>query len=295
MLEINFTENINPRFTGLGFTDYMYVQRFGDGDWYSADIMPYGECLQPVQSTGLRFGLNVCETIRATLDKDGKICLFRSNAYLTSLLEKADAIGLPIFDHERLMYAIEELVKIERRFVTENTVLFVTVMISATDCGVTPLPVSTAILTVTVEATEKTPMDTLSATKNNIQLDATYGRYAVSACGYPIFFRMDGKIISPKNNEVMTDSLLRLTREWGIEWEDGCVSMDEAVKAHAEGRLAEVFCVDDRALIHAVTELEYNGKKITLETGKLSRKLYDTLCSVERGTFVAHPKWTVRL
>lgn len=295
MLEINFTENINPRFTGLGFTDYMYVQRFKDGDWYSADIMPYGEFLQPVQSTGLRFGLNVCETIRATLDKDGKICLFRSNAYLTSLLEKADAAGLPIFDHERLLYVIEELVKIERRFVTEDTVLFVTVMISAADSGVIPLPVSSAVLTVTVEATQKQDMAVLSAAGGNLKLDDTFKRYAVSVCGYPLFFRMDGKIISPKNNEVITDSLLRLTNDWGIDWEDGYVSMDEVLKAHSEGRLAEVFCVDDRNFIHSVTELEYKGKTISLEAGKLSRKLYDTLCSIERGTFIAHPKWTVRL
>lgn len=295
MPEINFTENTHPKTTGLGFTDYMYVGRCKDGEWYSADILPYGEYSLPVQTTGLRHGLTVYETVRVTQDKDGKLCIFRGDAHIAKLWDKADKKGLPLFEEEHVMYVLTELVKMGRGFVNADTVMFATIMLTATDTGSVAYPVTNACLTITLETLAKQEMTTIRATNELLELDKVYKRYAVSVGGHDLFFRIDDKIITSQGGGITKDSILKLITEWGISTETGYVSMDEAIKAYDNGRLAEVFCTDSRGVVMSVTALEYNGRVLELPVGKLSLKLYDSVTHAELGTFPDHPDWMVRV
>ena len=294
MTEINFTENLNPSDKTVGFTDYMFVEKYTDGEWVSADIMPYGTLPLPVWTTGLMYGLCVSESVRLTLDANGGICVLRADAHAARLFEKADKLSIPTPDFERVLYVINELAKIDRRFITKTATVFATLTLSATDVGITPLPVKNAMLTITLEAHEKRDMTPLESDVG-ITLDGVYNRFAVSAGGLDIFFRMDGKLMAPKGDGVIRDSVLKLARLWHIDCEECDISMDEVVRAYTDGELKEVFAVSTFDLVRPITEITYNGKKMSLPSGKLSRKLFDAFTTAELGSFPSPDNWTVRL
>ncbi len=123
-------------------------------------------------------------------------------------------------------------------------------------------------------------------------LDGMQKKYVEEVGSMNIFFKIDGEIITPALNGsilagITRDSILHLLKHWNIPVTERRISMEEIQAAHQQGLLEEVFGTGTAAVISPVGELNWDGNKLIInqgKTGKISKKLYDTLTGIQVGT-----------
>ncbi|MBQ9915535.1 MAG: branched-chain amino acid aminotransferase [Clostridia bacterium] len=122
-------------------------------------------------------------------------------------------------------------------------------------------------------------------------LDGVERKYIEEVGAMNIFFKIDGKVITPALNGsilagITRNSCLEIVKSWGVPAEERRISVNEIYEAYENGKLEEVFGTGTAAVISPVGELCWEGKKITInngEIGPLSQKLYDTITGLQNG------------
>lgn len=97
---------------------------------------------------------------------------------------------------------------------------------------------------------------------------------------------------------ITRDSVIHLLRDWGVKVSERRITIDDIFKAHAEGKLKEVFASGTAAVISPVGELGWKDKNIIINEnriGDLSQKLYDTLYGIQLGKVEDKLGWTVEV
>jgi branched-chain amino acid aminotransferase len=121
-------------------------------------------------------------------------------------------------------------------------------------------------------------------------LDAIERKYIEEIGTSNAFFVLDGVVVTPPLGGsilpgITRDSCLRLLEREGTPYEERDISIDEIIAAAASGRLSEAFASGTAAVISPVGELTYKDTVITVNNnavGPVSRRLYDTLTSIQR-------------
>lgn len=132
-------------------------------------------------------------------------------------------------------------------------------------------------------------------------LDGVERKYIEEVGAMNIFFKIDGKIVTPGLNGsilpgVTRDSVIRLCREWGLPVEERKIAIDEIFEAYQAGTLEEVFGSGTAAVISPVGELKWEDNIMEINDGKIgeySRKLYDTITGIQLGKIKDDFGWTV--
>ncbi len=122
-------------------------------------------------------------------------------------------------------------------------------------------------------------------------LDAAERKYVEEVGSMNILFKIDGKVITPPQGDtilggITKDSVLTLLRSWGIPAEEGKITIDEVLEAHAGGKLEEVFGAGTAAVISPVGQLAYKGQHYDIgdgSTGEVALKLFDELMGIQYG------------
>ncbi len=122
-------------------------------------------------------------------------------------------------------------------------------------------------------------------------LDAVERRYVEEVGTMNIFFKINGKIITPPLGGsilpgVTRDSVLQITRDWGMEVHEQLITIDEVMAANARGELEEIFGTGTAAVISPVGELYYKGEAVTInggKTGTVAQRLFDELEAIQYG------------
>ncbi len=122
-------------------------------------------------------------------------------------------------------------------------------------------------------------------------LDAIERRYIEEVGTSNIFFLIEDELITPPLTGsilpgITRDSVLRLTRDWGLKVSEKRISIDEVLAANEKGNLQEIFGTGTAAVISPVGELNYKGQICTInkgKTGDLARKLFDELQAIQNG------------
>ena len=134
-------------------------------------------------------------------------------------------------------------------------------------------------------------------------LDALERRYVEEVGTMNIFFKIDGKIITPPLGGsilpgITRDSVIKLTRDWGLDVEERPIAIDEVIEANSSGHLEEVFGSGTAAVISPVGALYYQGQTITInsgKTGELSQRLFDVLQDIQYGNIPDSNGWVEAL
>ncbi|MCM3584324.1 branched-chain amino acid aminotransferase [Mesobacillus maritimus] len=134
-------------------------------------------------------------------------------------------------------------------------------------------------------------------------LDGRENKYIEEVGSMNIFFKIKGKVVTPKLNGsilegVTRDSILQLLKHWNIPVSEQQISMEELYQAYKDGHLEEAFGTGTAAVISPVGELFWENEKLIInngETGELSKKLYDTLTGIQLGTEPDPFGWTVKV
>lgn len=134
-------------------------------------------------------------------------------------------------------------------------------------------------------------------------LDGIEKRYIEEVGSMNIFFKINGKVVTPELNGsilagVTRDSVINLLKYWGVPVQERRISIDEIYDSFKNGELEEVFGTGTAAVISPVGELNWEGEKMVInngKTGSLSQKIYDTLTSIQNGLEPDLFDWTVEV
>jgi len=123
-------------------------------------------------------------------------------------------------------------------------------------------------------------------------LDCSQRKFVEEVGTMNIFFVIEDTLVTPDLSGgsvlagITRDSVIKLAKHLKMPVSERKISIDEVFDAHERGKLKEVFGTGTAAVISPVSELNLNGKKITIndgETGKISQFLYDKLASIQYG------------
>jgi len=133
-------------------------------------------------------------------------------------------------------------------------------------------------------------------------LDGVERKYIDEVGTMNVFFKINGEVIAPSLEEgtilpgITRDSTIQLLKSWGINVIERRITIQELYDANANGSLEEAFGTGTAAVISPIGELNWNGKVITINGGKigeLSAKIYHTVTSIQSGKIEDPFGWTV--
>lgn len=326
--KITLCENPVTEFQDGEITNYMFrMYRKEFGGWYFNSIKPVDSvgALQPV---GRVWGLTLFECIRITLDKDGRLCLLSAKEHIERLNEKAQEMLLPTVDVDEVMLALKELANLERGLVTEDSFLVARMCLSADDTTVSKKNITDTEFTILLEyrkvaappslrvsVSEDCPVTKLvqgtaytsmcarlgwaRAKKQEydetLWLDSVYGKYFLGFGSKTLFVRIGDSVVCPDSDDVMTRCVISLMQSWGIDCQVRSLSVDEFVSEYSKGGIVEAFAADCIDVVSFITLIDCGGRLLELSTGKLSKKLSDSLRNIESGVLLSPSVKTVRV
>lgn len=134
-------------------------------------------------------------------------------------------------------------------------------------------------------------------------LDGVERKYIEEVGAMNIFFKIDGKIVTPMLNGsilpgVTRDSVINLCKHWGMDVVEKRISVDEPLEAQHSGKLEEVFGTGTAAVISPVGKLRYKDEVMTIgngEIGPVSQKIYDTVTGIQWGKIEDPLGWRVEV
>jgi len=134
-------------------------------------------------------------------------------------------------------------------------------------------------------------------------LDGVERKYVEEVGSMNIFFKIDGKVVTPALNGsilpgITRDSVITLCRDWGLPVEERRISIDELVAAQKAGVLEEMFGTGTAAVITPVGKLCYKDEVMLISGGNpgpLSQRLYEALTGIQRGMLEDKFGWRVSL
>ena len=134
-------------------------------------------------------------------------------------------------------------------------------------------------------------------------LDGVERKYIEEVGAMNIFFKIDGKIVTPMLNGsilpgVTRNSVIALCKKMGYEVEERRISAEELIDAQKSGKLEECFGTGTAAVISPVGKLRYVDDVMIInnnEIGEVSQKLYDTLTGIQWGKREDDMGWTVEV
>ncbi len=132
-------------------------------------------------------------------------------------------------------------------------------------------------------------------------LDGVERKYIEEVGAMNIFFKINGKIVTPMLNGsilpgITRDSVIQVCKSWGLEVEERKVSVDELKEAYENGTLEEVFGTGTAAVISPVGKLRWVDEVMEIgngEIGEVSQKLYDTITGIQWGKIEDPFGWSV--
>src|SRR5512145_3097895 len=98
-------------------TDYNIRYKFSNGKWGKMEISTSEYIDIHIAATGLHYGQEAFEGLKAYMGKDGRIRLFRWDENAKRLLQSADGIKMAAFPIEKFREAVFRVVDLNKRFV----------------------------------------------------------------------------------------------------------------------------------------------------------------------------------
>lgn len=131
-------------------------------------------------------------------------------------------------------------------------------------------------------------------------LDGVERKYIEEVGAMNIFFKINGKVVTPMLNGsilpgVTRASCIDLCKHWGMDVEERRISVDELVEAAKTGALEECWGSGTAAVISPVGHLRYEDTVMQIGDGGIgpvSQKLYDTVTGIQTGKVEDTLGWT---
>ena len=307
---------------GTRFSDHMFICDYENGAWHNPRIEPLALIPTHPAAMALHYGQAIFEGMKATLGQDGAPLLFRPEENAKRLNHSADRMGMPAFPEDLFVEALKQFVALEKEWIPtqEGSALYLRPFMYADEAFI-GMRAATSYKFI-IMASPAGPFFSrkikLYAEKKYVRAvnggtgeAKAAGNYAAAirpteyakAQGYDqvlwldahdfnyiqevgtmnIFFKVDGKFITPSLsgsilNGITRMSVIDLLRHKGYEVTERPITMDEIKAAHAAGLLEEAFGTGTAVGIAMVEAIGNNDFTLTLpEANPVSHMVNDTL------------------
>lgn len=134
-------------------------------------------------------------------------------------------------------------------------------------------------------------------------LDGVEKKYIEEVGSMNIFFKIDGKIVTPKLTGsilpgITRNSIIQLAKHQGLEVEERRIAVEELYQAYLAGKLEEVFGSGTAAVVSPVGELVYKDEIMNINNGRMgefTRYAYNTLTGLQYGRLPDPFGWVTKL
>jgi branched-chain amino acid aminotransferase len=107
---------------GNYFSDHMFSRKWSpQSGWYDAAVTPYGPLTLDPATAVFHYAQEIFEGLKAYRHDDGSIWAFRPEANAERMARSSRRLALPELPADDFVQAVEELVKVDRRWVPEST------------------------------------------------------------------------------------------------------------------------------------------------------------------------------
>jgi branched-chain amino acid aminotransferase len=233
---------------GKVFSDHMFVVDYSNGSWGQARIIPFDKMKFNPSLVVFHYGQAVFEGLKAYINKQDEILLFRPELHAQRLNASAERLCMPVLPETIFLEGLYALLAVDKQWIPrqENSSLYVRPLMIATDetLGVAPsknytfiimtCPVSTYYEGSVKVIVEK---EYVRAAEGGVGFAKTAGNYAASLYpallaqqkGYDqllwtdakehkyieesgtmnVMFEIDGKIITPQTTSSILSGITR--------------------------------------------------------------------------------------
>lgn len=134
-------------------------------------------------------------------------------------------------------------------------------------------------------------------------LDGVHRKYVEEVGAMNVFFKINGKIITPALSGSILSGITRMSsiellKSRGYDVEERAISIDEIITAHESGLLEESFGTGTAAVISPIGELMYKDKNYIINNNKIgdvTLMLYETLTGIQFGKIIDEFGWTTEV
>jgi len=106
---------------GKTFTDHMLSVDWNSATgWEAPEIIPHGDLRIDPAASSLHYGLQCFEGMKAYVDAEGGVRLFRPDMNMKRMNTSCERLFLPQFDGDQLVECIKELIKVDRDWIPDG-------------------------------------------------------------------------------------------------------------------------------------------------------------------------------
>ena len=318
--------DLNNLTMGTQFTDNMFICDYENGEWINPRIEPLDLIPTHPAAMALHYGQAIFEGMKATLGKNEVPLLFRPEENAKRMNFSADRMGMPFFPEDLFVEALKKFVAIEKNWIPtqEGSALYLRPFMYADEPFI-GMRAATSFKFI-VMASPAGPFFSrkikLYAEKKYVRAvnggtgeAKAAGNYAASirpteyakAKGYDqvlwldaqdfeyiqevgtmnIFFKIDGKFITPDLSGSILSGITRMSvidllRSKGFEVTERPITISEILEASKNGTLEEAFGTGTAVGIAMIEEIGNNDLLIQFpEENPVSVMVNDTLNAIK--------------
>lgn len=325
---------------GTTFTDHMFICDYNNGNWENPRIVPMGLIPTHPAAMALHYGQAIFEGMKATVDTNGNPMLFRANKNATRLNTSADRMGMPHFPEDLFVDGLKQLVDLERNWIppTDGSALYLRPFMYADEpfIGMRAATHYKFIIMASPAGPFFSKRIKLWAEKHYIRaanggtgeakaagnyaaairptelakakgydqvlwLDAVEHKYIQEVGTMNIFFKIDGKFITPKRDGSILDGITRMSvidvlRDKGYEVTERAITIDEIKEASKAGKLEEAFGTGTAVGIAYIQEIGVDNEVIYVsDKSPVGLEVNDTLNEIKTGKIDDKFGWMIKI
>jgi len=270
---------------GKIFTDHMFICDYENGEWQNPRIEPMHAIATHPATMALHYGQAIFEGMKATFNKDGMPLLFRPNKNAARINFSARRMGMPEFPEDLFIEGLKQVVSLDREWIPKKkgSAMYLRPFMYATEhfIGMRAATSYKFLIICSPAGPYFSERIKLYAEKKFIRaahggtgeakaagnyaaailptekakekgynqvlwLDAAEHKYIEEVGTMNIFFKINGKIVTPIRDGSILDGITRMSvidllRDKGFEVTERPITIDEIKEASENGTLEEAF------------------------------------------------------
>jgi len=325
---------------GRTFTDHMFICDYENGQWNNPRVEPLQLIPTHPAAMALHYGQAIFEGMKATVDTEGTPMLFRPNKNAKRLNFSANRMGMPNFPEDLFVEGLKQLVAIEQSWIPpqEGSALYLRPFMYADEPFI-GMRAATSFKFIIIAspsgpffkkriklyaetnyiraaeggtgeakaagnyaaAIRPTELAKAKGYDQVLWLDALEHKYIQEVGTMNIFFKVDGKFITPKRDGAILDGITRMSvidilKHKGFEVTERPITIDEIKDASKNGTLEEAFGTGTAVGIAYIQEIGLNDETIHVSNeSPVGLDVNNTLNGIKTGKIEDTFNWMVKV
>lgn len=325
---------------GTSFTDHMFICDYKDGQWQNPRIEPLALIPTHPAAMALHYGQAIFEGMKANVDEDGTPMLFRADKNAARLNFSADRMGMPNVPEALFVEGLKQLVAMDKAWIPpqDGSALYLRPFVYADEAFIgmraatsykfiimaSPAgPFFSKRIKLWAEkkfvravdggtgeakaagnyaaAIRPTELAKAKGYDQVLWLDAVEHEYIQEVGTMNIFFKIDGKFITPRRDGAILDGITRMSvidilKDKGFEVIERPITLTEIREASEKGLLEEAFGTGTAVGIAYIQSIgTENGDIHVSDESPVGLEVNDTLNAIKTGKIEDKFNWMIKV